>query len=90
MITCRIKVHLTPRATRSEVGEWQEDVLRVRVAAPPVDGRANEALIELLAKRLGIPKTSLHLVGGAKARDKLIEVTGLTEPEARARLNERQ
>jgi uncharacterized protein len=87
METCRIQVRLTPRAARNEVIGWQGDILRVRVNAPPVDGRANEALIELLARRLSTPETSLRLVQGTKARNKVIEVVGLTEEEVRSRLD---
>jgi uncharacterized protein YggU (UPF0235/DUF167 family) len=56
------------------------------VKAPPVDGGANEALVQLLAKTLGIRKGSVTLVSGATARNKIIEVEGLTAGELRTRL----
>ena len=58
----------------------------VRVKVPPVDGGANEALVQLLAKTLGIRKGSVTLVSGATARNKIIEVEGLTAGELRTRL----
>lgn len=58
----------------------------MRVKVPPVDGGANEALVQLLAKTLGIRKGSVTLVSGATARNKIIEVEGLTAGELRTRL----
>ena len=56
------------------VGWNDEGALRVRVKAPPVDGAANAALIQLLAKRLGVAKSAITLITGATARNKIIEV----------------
>jgi uncharacterized protein len=58
----------------------------VRVAAPPEGGRANEAVLELLACRLGVPKGSLTLVSGHSGRDKIVQVIGIDEAEAVRRL----
>lgn len=86
-ITSRITVRLQPRASRDEIlGLNEEGSLRVRLKAPPVDGGANEALVQLLAKTLGIRKGSVTLVSGATARNKIIEVEGLTAGELRTRL----
>jgi len=82
----RIKVRLTPRAKRDAIEGWRGDVLRVRVVAPPVDGKANEALLRLLAEALGVPKSDLEIVAGAASRDKTVEVRGLAGDEARRRL----
>jgi uncharacterized protein (TIGR00251 family) len=82
----RLKVRVTPRATRDQIVGWREDTLRVRVTAPPVAGRANEALLRLLAAALGVPSGRLRLVRGQGSREKLIAVEGLAEAEARARL----
>jgi uncharacterized protein (TIGR00251 family) len=59
------------------VGE-REGKLVVRVAAPPVDGRANDALCKLLAKRAGVPRGQVAIVRGARSRDKLVRIEGLT------------
>ena len=61
-------------------------MLRVRVKASPVDDAANEALVQLLAKRLGVCKSSVTLVSGETARNKTIEVEGLTSDELRSGL----
>lgn len=86
--SARITVRLQPRASRDEiVGFNDEGALRVRVKAPPVDGAANSALVQLLAKVLGISKSSVALVSGATARNKIIEITGLSNDELKSRLN---
>ena len=60
--------------TRSSNG----DVLRVRVTAPPADGAANEGVIALLAKKLGVPKSSITIASGGSSRTKLVDVTGVS------------
>lgn len=57
-----------------------QPVLKVSVTAPPVEGRANDALVQLLAKEWGVPKRDLAIVGGLKSRDKTVRITG--EPAA--------
>jgi hypothetical protein len=85
-MTTRIHVRLTPRAGRDELRGWAGDVLRVRVAAPPVEGEANAALERLLARALGVAKSRVHVVAGVRGREKTVAIAGLTAPEARARL----
>ena len=75
----RLAVRLTPRGGREAVEGWAVDgdgrpYLKVRVAAPPVEGAANAALLALLAKTLGVPKSSLSIASGAGARLKLVDV----------------
>jgi uncharacterized protein len=71
-------VRVQPRASRDEIaGEWQ-GALRVRLSAPPVDDRANEALQRLLAERLGVPVSAVRIAGGARSRNKRVEVRGAT------------
>ncbi len=79
-------VRLTPRAGRDEIVGWQADELRVRLRAPPVDGRANDALRRLLASSLSIPPSDVEVVSGATGRVKRLRVEGLTEAEVRQRL----
>jgi uncharacterized protein (TIGR00251 family) len=81
-----IRVHLTPRSARDEVLSFEGEVLRARVTAPPVEGRANEALLRLLAGTLGIPKSSLRIVRGQRSREKLVAIEGLDTAEVRRRL----
>jgi len=77
----RFRVRLTPRGGRDAIDGWCQNSsgdfqLKVRVAAPPEDGKANKALIGLLAKEFRIAKSSIQIVGGEKARSKLIELAG--------------
>ena len=85
-MSARIRVRVTPRASRDELAGWREGVLRVRVAAPPVEGRANDAVARLLAKALGVPKSAVGIMSGAGAREKLVEVAGVEQDEAMRRL----
>jgi uncharacterized protein YggU (UPF0235/DUF167 family) len=82
----RFEVHARPRARRSALAGLRLGGLVVQLAAPPVDGAANEALVALLADVLGVPKRDISLVAGATARAKVVEVRGLAEDEVSARL----
>lgn len=69
-------VRVQPRASRDEIaGEWQ-DGIKVRLTAPPVDDRANEALRRLLAARLNVPLSAVRIVSGERSRSKRIEIRG--------------
>ncbi len=80
----RLSVRLTPRGGADRVDGVVDGVLRVRVAAPPVDGAANVALLRLLADELGVPRGAVRLAAGAASRIKVVEVDGV-EPAAIAR-----
>ena len=80
----RVGVHVQPRASRSEIVGLHGAALKVRLQAPPVDGAANEALVRLLADRLGVPRTSVHVVAGTTSRAKTVEIEGTTEEAVRA------
>ncbi len=80
----RFKVRVQPRASRSEVAGEYGDALKVRLAAPPVDGAANAELVAFLAKRLRVPKSAVVIVRSDKGRDKLIEVSGAGGDQVRA------
>lgn len=82
----RITVRVTPRGGRDAIEGWAGDVLRVRVAAAPADGKANEAIVRLVARALGVPPSDVRLVSGARGRTKVLEASGLTPAEARERL----
>ena len=62
------------------------DEIRLRVAAPPVDGAANEAVVRLLAARLGVPRSAVEVAAGVSARHKVVLVAGVTRAEAAQRL----
>lgn len=78
----RIRIRLQPRAARNELAGWRDDpeggepIRIVRVTAPPVDGKANAALIRLLAKEYGVPKSRIRIVQGETSRDKVVELPG--------------
>lgn len=90
----RIAVKVTVRARRSEIVGPVADAggrtaLAVRLAAPPVDGAANAALIALVAAELGVPKSAVAIGSGEKSRRKTVHVTGITAGAATARLERR-
>ncbi|MGA9347674.1 MAG: DUF167 domain-containing protein [Anaerolineae bacterium] len=81
-------VRVVPRASRNEIVGFHGDALKVRLAAPPVEGRANEALIAFLAHRLGVRRRQVEIMAGATARRKMIHVIGLLAQEVEERLLE--
>lgn len=72
-----LRVRLQPRAKRNEVVGLRDGALVVRVTAPPVDGKANAALCKLLAKALGVAPTTVTVIRGQSARDKVVRVDGV-------------
>ena len=85
-MTARLVVHVQPRAKRSAAAGRHGDALRVRLAAPPVDGAANEELVRFLAEALDLPRRAVRLVAGRTSRRKVVELDGLTAAEAERRL----
>lgn len=81
----RISVRLTPRGGFDRVDGVADGVLRVRVAAPPVDGAANRSLLRLLAAELGVPRRAVRLVAGEASRVKTVEVDGVDAAAVAAR-----
>jgi uncharacterized protein (TIGR00251 family) len=77
----RLEVRVQPRAPRDEIAGERDGRLVVRVTAPPVDGRANDAVRKLLAKRLGVARGRVTVVRGEAGRDKLVEVEGLDDAD---------
>jgi len=71
-------VRLQPRASRDEIAGEYQDGLKIRLTAPPVDGRANEALRQLLATRLKVPLAAVRIASGERSRTKRVEVHGVT------------
>lgn len=83
---CTLALKTIPNAPRNEIAGWLGEALKVKVHAPALDGRANDALLEFLAKELGLPRRAVTLVRGDKSRHKIVRVEGLTFAEAKARL----
>jgi uncharacterized protein (TIGR00251 family) len=84
--SCTLALKTIPNAPRNELAGWLGDALKVKVHAPALDGRANEALLDFLAAELRLPRRAVSLVRGARARQKVVRVDGLGLAETRARL----
>lgn len=82
----RFEVHAKPRARTSRVVGVHGEALAVALAAPPVDGAANDELVRMLAAALSVPRRAVSVVRGHASREKLVEVRGLSAEEIRARL----
>jgi len=76
-----IDIFVQPRASRAKIGPMHDGRLKIAVTAPPVDGEANAAVIELFAKQLGIPRSSVEIVAGASSRRKTIKIANVTEQQ---------
>lgn len=79
-------VRVTPRAKRNEIVGAADGALKVKLAAPPVEGAANEALIKFLAERLGVRAAQVEIISGRTARTKTVRVAGISADEAHRRL----
>jgi uncharacterized protein (TIGR00251 family) len=77
----KLIVKLQPRASKNEIIGFKEEMLWVRLTAPPVENKANMALIEFLADELNIKKSNIRLISGGKSRIKTLEINGITESE---------
>jgi hypothetical protein len=82
-----LTIRVTPRARKTEIGGVLEDgTLRVRITQPPVDGKANKALIKFLADVLGVRKNMIEIVAGERGLDKIISVIGMPATEAEMKI----
>jgi uncharacterized protein len=75
---CTVAIKAIPNAPRSEIVGWLGDALKVKIHAPPVEGRANEALCTFLAATLALPRRAVTVVRGDTSRQKLVRIEGLT------------
>jgi uncharacterized protein (TIGR00251 family) len=82
-----VTVRVVPRSTKEGVAGCEGGVVRIRLNAPPVEGKANEALVRFLAKALGVPKSRIALVSGEKGRNKIVRVDGITRDTLLAALD---
>lgn len=84
-----LAIRVTPRARRNEVAEVLNDgTIRIRLTAPPVEGKANKALIEFLSQILGVSKSRIAIVAGETGRDKLVSILDMDPEEAQRRILE--
>jgi uncharacterized protein (TIGR00251 family) len=81
MIDITLKIYLQPKSSKNEVVGPYKDGIKVKVTAPPVEGKANEGLIRFLAKELGIPPSSIEILKGLHARQKILRISGKLNQE---------
>ncbi len=70
----RVNIKVAPRAKEDKIVGFKDGILRVRLVAPPVEGKANRALVEFLADAWGVPKLSIKIIQGETSREKLLEI----------------
>ncbi len=78
---------MIPGSSRDCIAEWLGDTLKVRVSAPPEKGKANAAVIKVLAAALGVPEKSMHIVHGITSARKVVEIDGISESQMNRRLS---
>lgn len=83
-----LAVRVIPRSPRSKIDGRRGDAILVRLAAPPVEGAANDALIELLSREFHVPKRDITILSGHASRDKRVEIVGVPETDIQARLSD--
>lgn len=86
MPAAELAIRLQPRAKRNAIVEERDGVLRVSVAAAPVDGKANVALCKLIAKRAGVARGKVSVIRGERSREKILRVEGVEPAELRRAL----
>jgi uncharacterized protein len=86
-LSTRVRLRVAPGSTRSSVVGRHGEAWKVRVAAPPEDGRANEAVVRLLADTLSLPRKAVTLVSGHGARDKIVKLEGIDPVQLEQRLS---
>ena len=84
--SCRLSLKVIPNAPRTSIAGWIGDELKVKIHAPPLEGRANEELCAFFAKALQLPKRAVTVVQGDKSRHKVIEISGLALATVKQRL----
>jgi uncharacterized protein (TIGR00251 family) len=82
-----LRVRATPRASKNEIQGIYADALKIRLTSPPVEGKANAALIRFLSKTLAIPRSSISLSSGETGRQKVFTLYGVTQSHVRERLS---
>jgi hypothetical protein len=83
----RISIYVQPRASKTAIVGMHDGCVKVRLAAPPVDGAANAALVEFVAERLDVPKSRVRIVTGQTSRRKVVEVDGVSAEQLAAALS---
>jgi uncharacterized protein (TIGR00251 family) len=76
--TITLKIHLLPRASRDEICGLQGDAIKVKVTAPPIEGRANMALQRFIAKKLNLSSSQVEIMAGQRSREKILRISGIS------------
>ena len=84
--SCTLAIKAIPNAPRHEIVGWLGDALKVKIHAPPLEGRANAALCEFLADRIGVPRRTVTVLRGDTSRQKVVQIEGMALSEVRTRL----
>jgi uncharacterized protein (TIGR00251 family) len=82
----RLRIHVSPNSRRPGIEELPDGTLKVRVSAPPQEGKANQAVIEALARHFGIPRTQVRIVHGQAGRQKVVETAGATSSKSKGQI----
>lgn len=82
-MSTRLAIKVVPGASRSAISGWLGDALKIRVSAPPEKGKANRAVVEILAKKLGLPANRIEIVSGLANSRKTLEISGLNPDQLR-------
>ena len=78
MTACTLELKIIPNAPRDELAGWLGNALKVKVHAPALEGRANDALLDFLAEKLGVSRRAITLIRGEKSRHKVVRLEGVT------------
>jgi uncharacterized protein (TIGR00251 family) len=81
-----VSIRVVPRSTKEGVAGFEGGVVKIRLNAPPVEGKANEALVRFLSKAVGVPRSRITLVTGERGRSKIVRVAGVTREALMAAL----
>lgn len=84
--TVTLTIKVVPRANQNQIVGIEGDALKIRLNAPPVEGKANSALIQFLAEMLGVARTQIEIIAGHSARRKIVRVRGISVDEVKAKV----
>ena len=86
MPSCTLELKVIPNAPRDEIAGWLGEALKVKIHAPALEGRANDAVLDFIAEQLGVPRRTVTLLRGDKSRHKVLRIDGLELTALRAKL----
>jgi uncharacterized protein (TIGR00251 family) len=81
-----IDVKVLPRSSKDEITGKQDGIYKIKLTTPAIEGKANQALLKLLSKKLGLPKTKIEIISGERSRTKSIRINGITPEQVKQRL----